>query len=67
MALYIGARPTALESLVADIGAIEGPADLQTSISVRANRAVPYKDVITVLRTLKEAGYTNVGLVMEDL
>jgi biopolymer transport protein TolR len=67
-ALYIGARPTRLATLAADIGMIvQGPDRMKTFVMVRANRAVPYKDVVTVLSTLKQAGYTNVGLVMEDL
>jgi biopolymer transport protein ExbD len=66
-ALYIGVRPTRLETLTTDIGRIEDPDWTNTTVMVRANRSVPYKDVVAVLSTLKQAGYKNVGLVMEDL
>jgi biopolymer transport protein ExbD len=65
--LYIGARPTTLETLVIDVGAAIGdPRPANYHVSVRAGRDVPYGDFVAVMSALKEAGYQP-GLIREDL
>lgn len=65
--LYIRAKPTSLKTLVTDVGAaVGGPHPTDEFLFVRAGRDVPYGDFMTVMSTLKHAGY-NVGVIMEDL
>jgi biopolymer transport protein ExbD len=67
-ALYIGDRPTSLETLNGDLGGvIGGPDPKRERIYVRADKGVPYGDFMAVVNRLQASGYRSVGLVSEAL
>ncbi|AQS41067.1 MAG: TonB system transporter ExbD [Candidatus Tokpelaia hoelldobleri] len=61
-ALYVGEKPVLPEGLGAELHALTGH-KLDSKIFIRADRAVDYGAVMTLLNTLREAGYLKLGLV----
>lgn len=65
--LSIGEAPTDLASLQRDLGRIAGSPANAGQIYVRAERGVRYGAFMAVVNQLHVGGYTNVGLVNEDI
>ncbi len=70
--LYIGERPTTINSLTADL-AVElvkekpGADPTQERVYIRADRTVRYGDFMAVMNLLQEGGYYQVALINEEL
>ena len=62
LSLLIGEAPVDRAALA---GAIDAAAkgDKQQRVFVRADKSVPYGDLMGVMNLLREAGYTRIGLV----
>lgn len=66
--LSIDGKPSSLKTLTADVRSMSHSSNPTAwQVLIRADRAVPYKDVVAVMGVLKRAGYVNVGLIAEDL
>ena len=66
--VFIGADPTSLESLEADITrALQSSNPKEERVMIRANRYVPYRDFMAVLNQLQSDGFYKIGLISEDL
>lgn len=63
--LYLDDRPVAFEALLAQFAVLAQTAPA-TAIYVRADKAVPYGDVVRVLRALHERKLTRIALVTRD-
>lgn len=63
--LYLDDRPVAFEALLAQFAVLAQTAP-STAIYVRADKAVPYGDVVRVLRALHERKLTRIALVTRD-
>lgn len=63
--LYLDDRPVAFEALLAQFAVLAQTAPA-TAIYVRADKAVPYGDVVRVLRALHEHKLTRIALVTRD-
>ena len=67
-ALFIGARPTSLDSLPADVCTAVGGGDCRAErVFVRAEPEVPYERFMAVMNGLYGSGFTQVGLLNEDI
>jgi biopolymer transport protein ExbD len=67
-ALYIGERPTTINSLAADLATvINKPNPTEERVYIRADRQVRYGDFMAVMNLLQEGGYYEVGLINEEL
>jgi biopolymer transport protein TolR len=64
-ALLIQETPVPQEELVTRLQSIAGERD-GDKIFLRADGAVPYAQVATVMGALSAAGFTNIGLVTDD-
>jgi len=60
--LYVSEKPVLLEDLGAELHALTSR-KLDSKIFIRADKAVDYGAVMTLLSTLREAGYLKLGLV----
>jgi len=66
--LFIGARQTSLATLPADVCAALGGGDCrERRVFVRAEPEVSYEGFMAVMNGLYGAGFTQVGLVNEDI
>ncbi|WP_426126196.1 TonB system transport protein ExbD [Pararhizobium sp. PWRC1-1] len=62
LSLSLGNDETGRDNFVAELNRItEG--DTQTRILLRADRAVDYGELMTVMNLIQRAGYTKIGLV----
>ena len=62
LSLLLGDTPVPAGGLGAALDAATG-ADKDTRVFLRADKAVPYGDLMEVMNTLRTAGYTQLGLV----
>lgn len=62
--LFLDDRPLSKEELTAEMQQI-GANDPNTTIFVRADRKLPYGDVVEVMRVLHDANITKMALVTE--
>lgn len=62
--LFLDDRPLSKEELVAEMAEI-GANDPNTTIFVRADRKLPYGDVVEIMRVLHDADITKMALVTE--
>jgi biopolymer transport protein ExbD len=60
--LVLGSEPLALENIAAALDAVTG-GKRETPVFLRADRTVPYGELMAVLDGLRAAGYLKVGLV----
>lgn len=60
--LYLDDRPVSFDALLAQFAAL-AQADSKATVYVRADSAVPYGDVVRVLRALHELKLTRISLV----
>jgi biopolymer transport protein ExbD len=66
--LFIGARRSSLATLPADVCAALGGGDCRGErVFVRAEADVPYERFMAVMNGLYRAGFTQVGLLNEDI
>jgi biopolymer transport protein ExbD len=70
--LYIGERPTTINSLTGDLAAEltkakPGVDPTQERVYIRADRTVRYGDFMAVMNLLQEGGYYQVALINEEL
>ena len=66
--LFIGARQTSLSTLSADVcAALGGGACREQRVFVRAEPDVPYERFMAVMNGLYGSGFTQVGLLNEDI
>jgi len=66
--LFIGERPTSLATLPADVCAALGGGDCREQrVFVRAEPEVPYAQFMAVMNGLYGNGFTQVGLLNEDI
>jgi biopolymer transport protein ExbD len=61
----VGELPTTKESLPMEIGIATGMAR-DTRLYIRADRSIPYDELIAVMNILRGEGYLKVGLVGLD-
>ena len=67
-AVFIGERPTSLATLPADVCAAPGGGDCREQrVFVRAEPEVPYEQFMAVMNGLYGNGFTQVGLLNEDI
>ncbi len=67
-ALFIGERPTTLETLAADLAAeLAVPVPTEERVYVRADRTVRYGEFMSVMNQLQTDGYFLVALINEEL
>ena len=67
-AMFLGDRPTSLETLGHDLAAkLGGPDPTAQQIYVRADRGVRYGAFVAVVNQLNLDGYRKVGLINEEL
>jgi biopolymer transport protein ExbD len=68
-AMFIADRPTAIETLAADVCAAHGPVAncKDERVFVRAQPEVTYKAFMEVMNALQENGHFKVGLLNEDI
>lgn len=62
--LFLDDRPLSKEELAAEMAQI-GVNDPNTTIFVRADRKLPYGDVVEIMRVLHDANITKMALVTE--
>jgi biopolymer transport protein TolR len=62
--IYLNDNPIALPELRAKLAAI-GQAAPDRPLLLRADRSVPYGDVVAVIAAIKEAGIAKLGMVTE--
>lgn len=66
--IFVGDREVALGNLDSEVRkAMTNPAVNQGSVAIRGGRNVPYREFLSVLNTLQNGGYDNVGLIVENL
>lgn len=66
--LYIGERPTTINTLTADLATvIAKPNPTEERVYIRADRTVRYGDFMAVMNLLQEGGYYQVALINEEL
>ena len=70
--LYIGERPTTINTLTGDLAgeltrAKPGIDPTQERVYIRADRTVKYGDFMAVMNLLQEGGYYQVALINEEL
>ena len=66
--LYIGDKPTTLETLPADLAReLNKPNPTEERVYIRADRTVRYGEFMSVMNTLQGNGYVQVALINEDL
>jgi biopolymer transport protein ExbD len=65
LTLAVGELPTTKESLPMEIGIATGMAR-DTRLYIRADRSIPYDELIAVMNILRGEGYLKVGLVGLD-
>ena len=67
-ALFIGERPTTLETLAADLASeLDVPVPTEERVYVRADRTVRYGEFMSVMNQLQTDGYFLVALINEEL
>jgi biopolymer transport protein ExbD len=62
LSLNLGDNPVPRDALAATLGQSAG-GDKQTRIFLRADRTVPYGDLMEVMNLLRDAGFLKVALV----
>ncbi len=66
--LYIGDKPTTLDTLAADLARIlNKPNPTEERVYIRADRTVRYGEFMSVMNTLQGNGYFSVALINEEL
>ena len=65
LSVSVGDAKRSATKIVADVDGLT-EANKDTRLFLRADKGVPYGDVIDVLERLRDGGYTKVGLVMRD-
>ena len=66
--LFIGERPTTLNTLAADLASeLAVPVPTEERVYIRADRTVRYGDFMAVMNTLQGNGYYQVALINEEL
>jgi biopolymer transport protein ExbD len=64
-AVLVGDAPTPFEDLGSALDAATG-GDHDARVFLRADKAIPYGRLMTVMNALRDAGYVKVALVAED-
>lgn len=62
--LYLDDRPVSRDELASEMGQV-GVSDPNMTIYVRADKKLPYGDVVEIMRVLHEANITKMALVTE--
>ena len=67
-AIFIGERPTSLETLAADLASeLAVPVPTDERVYIRADRTVRYGEFMSVMNQLQTDGYFLVALINEEL
>ena len=67
-AIFIGERPTTLQTLAADLASeLAVPVPTEERVYIRADRTVRYGEFMSVMNQLQTDGYFLVALINEEL